>query len=288
MRKKSFILNSFSGRNYSYNLLKSIHKDVDRQAKSLLKAALLKNDLPELQKDLGFAIWPSSAVAACDQLVQDSRNIFQTAQVDKIKSAKEYLRNIPLDEYMTSDSPFIKFALDPGLLSVVSRYLNTAPILQEIYMRYSPNEKMQGGSQFYHLDKEDVRSVKVFVFIEDCMIDGGALTAISAKTSERVIQQILGRWRNVGRLSDEAVSKNIEENEAVPIYGPAGTIGLLDVTCCLHFGSRPSKKTRLVVWFLFHSRLATQFPFSLQGGVRFPFHTLIKDDMNELQRYVLT
>lgn len=294
-KKKFFLLNSINGRKLLYAVLKLIHRDVIRKEFYIRNLLLsIKVSIPEIQNDKGYAILPSYSLPEVEEVVMESRRIFESFDRTRGQVSKQYLRDIPLEEYLHADSPFLKFALNPELLSVVSRYLGIAPILREIKMRYSPNDEMIGGSQFFHVDKEDLSSVKVFIFINDSDGVSGPLTAISAKASEMVIKSIRSPWQSLGRLEDQEVFSRVNAKDIEKIYGPSGTVAFLDVTRCLHFGSRPdliepgAAKPRLVLWFLYHSPQALKFPFSIHGNKRYPYHTLLNAKSSDIDKYVLS
>lgn len=85
---------------------------------------------------------------------------------------KRYLlMNVPLgSKNQQIDSPFIKLALDPTLLSIIANYIGMVPVIYTMELYYSAPNSFGGepkGSQCYHLDHEDVWSSKVFLFIDD-------------------------------------------------------------------------------------------------------------------------
>ena len=294
-KKKFFLLTSVHGRNFIYAVLKFIHRDVIRKSLYIRNLLLsVKRTIPDIQIDKGYAIFPPYSIEGVKEVVAESKRIFESFDRTEDQVSKQYLKDIPIEDNLNIDSPFLKFALNPKLLSVVTQYLGVAPILREIKMRYSPNQEMMGGSQYFHIDKEDLRSIKVFIFISDADGVSGPLTTLSAKASENVIRSIRGPWQNVGRFQDEEVLSRVSSDDIQKIYGPSGTVAFLDVTRCLHFGSRPNLKEpeavkpRLVVWFLYQSRLALEFPFSVFGNKRYSYHTLLNAKSSDVDKYLLS
>jgi hypothetical protein len=295
-KKKFFLLTSVYGRNFIYAVLKFIHRDVIRKSLYIRDLLLsVKRTTPDIQIDegKGYAILPPYSIEGVKEVVAESMRIFESSNKISSQVSKQYLRDIPIEDNLSMDSPFLKLALNPKLLSVVTQYLGVAPILREIKMRYSPNQEMMGGSQYFHTDKEDLRSIKVFIFISDADDVSGPLTALSAKASENVIRSIRGPWQGIGRFEDEEVLSRVSSDDIQKIYGPSGTVAFLDVTRCLHFGSRPNLKEpeavkpRLVVWFLYQSRLALEFPFSVFGNKRYSYHTLLNAKSSDVDKYLL-
>jgi hypothetical protein len=287
-------MTSVIGRNFIYAVLRFIHRDVMRKSLDIRNLLLsVKRTIPDIQIDKGYAILPPHSIEGVKEVVAESKRIFESFN-RTVDQSKQYLKDIPIEDNLNMNSPFLKFALNPKVLSVVTQYLGVAPILREIKMRYSPNQEMMGGSQYFHTDKEDVRSIKVFIFISDADDISGPLTTLSAKASENVIRSIRGPWKSIGRFEDEEVLSRVSSDDIQKIYGPSGTVAFLDVTRCLHFGSRPNLKEpeavkpRLIVWFLYQSRLALKFPFSVFGNKRYPYHTLLNANSSDVDKYLLS
>lgn len=79
-----------------------------------------------------------------------------------------------------------KFATNKKLLSLMSDYLGYVPLLGSSSLMYSPNVDMEAGrSQMYHMDGEDIRQLKIFVYLNDVDEATGPLTFLPAKISKK-------------------------------------------------------------------------------------------------------
>ena len=268
------LLNSLAGRKLMQWIVEKIYIfEITRRKK--LKKNLLTDEKLIIPEDDGFALFPSSTFESSKSAVMQAEDIFNlnSKNLDSNSFGKSYLREISLEGYLKENSPIMNFALDPQILSMVSNYLGTLPILREVRMMYSPNEgKVEGGSQFFHVDKEYPRMMKVFLFITPSTIEDGPLTALPASKSETVWNKI-GRFKSIHRVKDEQVFSTFSENDTTSIVGEKGAVGFLDVARCLHFGSRPNpnSKPRLILWFVYHHYCGDVFPFSIMAGKRFNF-----------------
>ena len=84
----------------------------------------------------------------------------------------------------------------------MSEYLGCIPILIYSNVWYSANDKIfEGSSQEYHLDHEDYKQIKGFLYLEDINEDNGAMNLFT-KNSNKIIQQI-----NYKTLPDRKESK---------------------------------------------------------------------------------
>jgi len=266
------LLNSFFGRKFFQFILENLFFiEVLRRNKLKIK---FPNKHPEFEidDDDGFLLCPPNSFKSSKNAVVEAEKIFHS-QKHKILEGKSYLREISLDGHLTKNSPLMNFALDSEVLGLVSTYLGTLPILRELRMMYSPNQgEVEGGSQFFHVDKEYPRMMKIFLFITPSTDEDGPLTTLSAKKSETVWKKI-GSLKSIHRVTDEQVFESFSIEDTQMIIGEKGSVGFLDVARCLHFGSRPNtnSKPRLIVWYVYHHFCGDKFPFSLKGGKRFKF-----------------
>lgn len=160
-------------------------------------------------------------------------------------------------------SPIVELATHECFLRPIGAYFGTLPILRHVQLVYSPNNRVVGGSsQYFHLDGQDVKSLHVFIFIEDVTRDTGPLTLLDAVTSEAVCNATA--YRKVGerrRLTDASVATLIS-TAAQPkeMVGPAGSILMFDGDRCLHFGSRRATQPRYILNMFYTSA----FSFTLK------------------------
>jgi hypothetical protein len=124
--------------------------------------------------------------------------------------------------------------IDPFFLKIAERLLESAPILDFVVGMITnageTNEiKMSQDAMYYHSDKDRVRWLKAFIYLDDVGPDNGPHTYIAGSQHQRLITRD-------GRYSDaEVLSVSPPGSEKV-ITGPRGTFFLAD-TSCLHKGS---------------------------------------------------
>ena len=132
-------------------------------------------------------------------------------------------------------------------------------------MWYSPNNKfIENSSQEYHLDHEDYRQVKGFLFINEVNLDTGPLNIINVLQSENIQKKINYKMTTSGkRVNDKVINdlkQSIEIKENI-ITGQVGDLLLCDTSSCFHFGSRlgNNPKPRFILAFQY----VTPFGFSM-------------------------
>jgi hypothetical protein len=239
----------------------------------------------------GYLVWSGDdRHHRAGAVVDEARSILEGGELDRMKGrCAETKMNFAVqrvDEGLRRDSPFLAFALDSRVVSMVAGYLGVVPVLDGIYLWYSPNENLNGdrnSSQLFHIDPTGYRQVKVFVHVEDVPEDGGPLTVVRAAASRRLYPLFAG---DTGSISDEEVERVVGRESIVALTGSAGTVSAADTSTCFHFGSRPGNHDRLLVHFHFMSPFAPKFSFF--GRRHNPRYAhLVSRDTPLVERYVL-
>jgi len=247
----------------------------------------------QIERRKGYAISNSKELPIDEVLTYTHKVIPQLNLSQSLASAKKpFFAAMPIQDYISLDSPFMRLALHPSLIYTITEYMGILPVLREISLFYSPNtEKVQGRSQAYHLDGSDLRNIKVFLFVEDVTHDSGPLTIIPADVSERVYYALkkrkLTQKRNQ-KHEDETIYPLIRKEDVYPLVGKKGTIVLVDTDRCYHFGSRPGTKPRWVLLFYYTSPFARNLPWLWKRSkTKLPFRHLVKANASNLASYVL-
>jgi hypothetical protein len=139
---------------------------------------------------------------------------------------------------------FAEFMLQDEILLTVIEYFRTVPFLSRIGMAHSihvPELARPDFHQRFHVDNDDFRHVKLFVNAIDVSADDGPLSFLPADVSARVLRALRREGKHVGlrtTFSDEEVFRHCAPSDLVRLIGPAGTAAFVDLSRCLHFGSR--------------------------------------------------
>lgn len=138
-----------------------------------------------------------------------------------------------VDGSMPAASPFVRFALQPSLLSALALHYGELPRLDYVavtHSRHSPGPLK--FSQLWHRDHDDTKVVKLFVYLTDVDDADGPFTFLPAPQSDRV-----GFHRRSHR-ADEEIAGKVDLSGAVRMKGPRLTTFLVETSRCLHMGSR--------------------------------------------------
>ena len=221
-----------------------------------------------------------------DDLIINIKKKLSSINLDEInKKDENIIKLFSSKDYNCSSSEF-KFVSNENLLKIISEYLGSVPLLTHISLWYSPNSKSHdGSSQIYHLDHEDFKQVKGFLYIYDVDENSGPLNIINAYQSNFIQKKINYRLNeNSKRVSDETIKKLKAKNlviDEVIMSGESGDLVLVDTSNCFHFGSRLASKPRFVLAFQYITPYAFTINWNWQkyGGL---YHKFCKKFDNKL------
>jgi len=146
-----------------------------------------------------------------------------------------------------------RLATDPLLVAIAQGYLGSQVILDSAQAWVSRpgeygNEELSKGAMMYHMDKDRLAFLKVFLYLSD--VDDTAGPHHFIQGTHKNIPDPL--WKE-GRMSDEEVYEHLPAT-GHRVEGPAGTLFLVD-TSGLHRGSRPTERERRLFQVTFASSL---------------------------------
>ena len=167
---------------------------------------------------------------------------------------KSYLVNLlPWEHEHALDSPLIRLALDKKLLETVSLYLGLWPRLHAIgaWLNF-PTDGDASEAQLWHRDPEDLRLVKVFIYLNDVNEDRGPFCYIPRTHPFSEGAAIVPHHNDNKRITDEEMRSAFSSDNWLTCTGPAKTLILAD-TVGYHRGGKPNKGTRILVTFTYTS-----------------------------------
>jgi hypothetical protein len=149
-----------------------------------------------------------------------------------------------VDGAFSTDHPFVRYALQPAALRIMGDFMHELPQLSDVLLTLSqPTEnKPLSYSQLWHLDHDDKRVCKLFIYLTDVRdTKDGPLTFIPAPASKP--------FRNTvkSHMSDEKVFSKVDRSAVKEIVAPRLSSFIVNTARCLHMGSRIlSDRTRLL------------------------------------------
>lgn len=133
-----------------------------------------------------------------------------------------------------SSHPFVQYALQPGVLSILAGYMNQLPQLSDVLLTLSrPTESKLTFSQLWHHDHDDKRVCKLFIYLSDVeSLNDGPFTFMDAQSSNR--------FKNARKshMTDERVFSRVGKDAVHELIAPKFSSFIVDTARCLHMGSR--------------------------------------------------
>jgi hypothetical protein len=194
---------------------------------------------------------------------------------------KDYLVHlIPSDQKHGPDSPIFRLALNRKLLEIISLYLGMWPRLHAMSAWLNlPSAGEAKQSQLWHRDPEDMRLVKVFIYLDDVDINCGPFSYIPKTHPFGAKSALNPKHNHPKRITDDEMRVAIPSEEWVACAGPAGSMILAD-TVGFHRGGKATIGNRILITFTYTSGT----PF---GSRSFQFDGVPDWASSEIQRYAL-
>ena len=221
----------------------------------------------------GFLVLPPGRFSEVDEITAAAQATVAAADMDaKSKTAhKTFLVSLLNQSDLTLDSPLMRLALRPDIVSAVAGYLGVLPILEYINVLCSNHvQEPLSKSQLLHCDSDAETQVKIFVLCTEVTTENGPLVILGADSSRRLRARVT--YRHNHRVTDEeAVAALGSLDDLHAITGPPGTICCVDTSRCFHYGSRIAAPTgrRLVVLMRYLTPWAFIMPPDYAQAARF-------------------
>jgi hypothetical protein len=186
----------------------------------------------------------------------------ESAAKHQIQTSKPFWVRL-LDDEMEGgkiriSSPYIRFAVQPLVVQIVSRLLGQIPRLDYVLLtlsRHSPRSFEK--SQLWHLDYDDTQVVKLFVYLTDVRdMNDGPFTFLPASVSDE-----LGYSLRSHRNDEEIFgSGRIATSDVKSLTAPALSVFMVDTARCLHMGSRLSEGHQRLLYTATFTTAPSMFP----------------------------
>jgi hypothetical protein len=143
-----------------------------------------------------------------------------------------------------TDHPFVRYAVQPSVLRIMGDFMHDLPQLSDVLLTLSrPTEdKALSFSQLWHLDHDDKRVCKLFIYLTDVRdAADGPFTFIPAPASKS--------FRNTikSHMSDAQVFSKTDRSAVREMIAPRLSSFIVNTARCLHMGSRiQSDRSRLL------------------------------------------
>ena len=148
----------------------------------------------------------------------------------------------------------LRFGLEERLLDIVEWHLGVPAALTAVHLRKDIGGGNQVGTRFWHLDTEDVRVVRMIVYLDDVGPNDGPFEYIPWPVTAAVTALRKRALRSAGDpIFDKEMREHIPESAWRAITGPKGTVLLADNAVCYHHG-KVHDSQRIVLIYTYTTR----------------------------------
>jgi hypothetical protein len=257
-----------------------LDKNLAEKTKVLRKEGIVRGAARDFLTKTG-----ASALAAVDAevraMVATPENQAVLAEGSNDALGKTFLiRLIDFSTPHDGESNVLRLALDENILRIVAKYMGINPVLHGMAAWYNfPVSQAASFSQLWHRDPEDVKTVKVFIYLDEVGPDNGPFTylprthPLGADSTKTPIHE------HPRRITGPEMERVFDRQRWLECCGPAQSLIMAD-TVGFHRGGYVKCGHRTLVTFTYTSA-RPQKPRSLQ------VHGKIPEDFGDLQRAAL-
>jgi len=168
------------------------------------------------------------------------KKISQKSEIEKEQTIanKDFwirLSDQDLNQGLTTANPLVQVSLVENILKLAGAYVKQAPYLQYVLLALSEyNNKPLHSSQLWHVDRDNDRMVKLFVYFSDVLEDeDGPFTFFPKPASDKIENSWI-----LSHMEDKQVQKSVSLSSSKQMKGRKWTAFLCDTSVCYHMGSR--------------------------------------------------
>lgn len=200
-----------------------------------------------IDRNLGYQIINTSDISGIENLIKkcqslhESYSIAQYNNTIKNKRKEDFLITIAKDKELLQCEEIRSVVGYPPLVNAIANYLGEIPVLHTVRLWLSPPNDSTKSSQLFHFDEEDSKQVKLFINITPMGPEYGPFTFINANKSLQFLKM------HKRRYPDELIFKRLSHRDITQLSEHEKSVGLVDTSRCLHYGSRFNKINRLLL-----------------------------------------
>src|SRR6266545_1561174 len=159
----------------------------------------------------------------------DVRAIINGTAQDTSRQKDFLIHLASFDDGLPAEDTLLKLALDRKLLEIVSGYLGLWPCLHSVgaWLNY-PTDDPAALSQLWHRDPEDLKLIKVFIYLSDVGEQSGPFTYIPETHPFGRAALVARKYEKKKRLADDQMQRLFPPESWRVCTGPAHTMILAD------------------------------------------------------------
>ncbi len=201
-------------------------------------------------------------IAEINESAQKKITVLERAASNQTLRHKSFWTRL-LDEDMQDgkipiSSPYVRFATQPAVVQILAESLGEVPRLDYVLLTLSHySEKELSYSQLWHRDHDDVRVIKLFVYLSDVIDDkDGPFTFIPAPISDKYGYSLKSH-RTDNEIFDCGLA-NI--SDVKKMIEPKLSVFMVETSRCLHMGSRLAPEHTRLLYTATYTTIPCMFP----------------------------
>lgn len=187
----------------------------------------------------------------CSELLIAGRTLFNddTHQLSG-EGSKQYIRVAQLDDVL-SHPEIIFWGLQERLLAIAENYIGLPVAYRGVTARRDLANGQQLETRHWHCDGEDLRILKIIVYLSDVGPDDGPFCYMPKGLRPRYGLPT----SDGGRISDDVLQQGVPPDNRIACVGPAGTVLFADTCSLWHRGAVGTDRDRFTLFFSYNSQL---------------------------------
>ena len=158
----------------------------------------------------------------------------------------------------------LEFLRTAEIHKILRNYIGYDPMLFGASVIGTNPTKNNSGSQLFHFDNIEEKSIRVILLLSDVCQENGPTTIIKKDKSSEIADAVnYYKRKDYASIMDEEF--DIREEDKIHLTGKKGDVFLLDTFACLHSGGRTNKGQRLVFMATVGKGLFTNLRWMYKG-----------------------
>ncbi len=158
-------------------------------------------------------------------------------------------------EDMSGFPDLVSWALNPRIIDLVETYLGTPCAFGGVVVLHSNPDGREVSTRVWHRDREDIRMVKVMIYLSEVGPDDGPFEMLQADSQKTLDANLSWRYATIRDDALGAVLNCVDTGDASHrVTGDRGTTFLCDPASRHHRGRPPRQKCRSMMIYTYFAK----------------------------------
>lgn len=254
---------------------------VDKHAGNLPVLSTTDMALVEQVKSEGIVMTSLEALSipSALQMLVAAKNLMPKIPQSISGNKNEYVVHATPQQIMEYPEIFF-WGLEQRLLNIAENYLGLPVAYHGAYFRRDIANKVEQKSRLWHMDSEDRKLFKIFVYLKDVSDDGGPFQYIPQSLTSTITRSLEYKG---SYIKDKKMQQIVAPSNYKSCTGPFGTVVFGGTASIFHRGKIPVAADRFAIFFDYTSR-KPKFPFYCKSSLPKEDLLLLATKLSEHQK----